>query len=270
MITSYYPMPHLYKEGEVLVLNTENKTLPFPNEYLFQDVSVTSYDPKAVMQPHNFLYYFNAILMTQKGIAFSQPEDDITSSNKKVDYSKVKLMVVDSLSAVFELMLSYHKKIFTGKDLRQIYGNYQEEVINFFKKSNVFPIPKVYISLPQEIQDENGLIERRAFVHGQALAGKIEREFAVVLSSNPDRYTTKSQERYRFQTNMLNGYSAKTPMGMFSDEELFIPNDLNLVISRIYQHFKKDLNSPFRFPDILVIGASGTGKSTSLYNLIEG
>ncbi len=260
----------LFKPKEVLILNTERKTLPFRSQGLFQDVQVDSYSKESKdMKPGNFLYYLNALMMNRQNSGWKQPENDLCANGELVDYSKIKLIVIDTLSQMFELMLAYHKKNFTGKDLRQVYVLFQDDVKEFWIKSSKFPIPKVFMSHPAAIQDELGIVENRAFIPGKAMEGRVEKEFTIVLATTPDRYAKDSKSRYRFQTNSLNGFCAKTPMGMFEDSELHIPNDLNFVVNRIYGYYGKTVGEAgFRFPDILIVGHSGTGKSTSLHTLI--
>jgi len=255
----------LFKEGEIMLLNVENKAIPFGEADLIQDVGVSFYssNPKE-MTEGNLLYYFNRLVQARN--TPYENKTDKTIDGKLIDYNKVKLLFIDSSTEMFELMLSYHKRIYTGKDIRHVYGNFQDEVKTFWNKSNAFQLPKIYTALPKEIQDETGIIERRADVPGQALSGKFETRFTIALFCLPDRYAKTPKERYRFLTNTTQGYCAKSPMNMFDSD--YIPNDLGYVYERVLKLYKKDLNSSYRFPDILITGASGSGKTTSLRSLV--
>ncbi len=255
----------LYKPGEVMVLNTDNNILPFPSAIDFVDVPVTFYSD-VDYRPGNFRYYLRNIGRAAAGEELVKTEKpDLDRYGKPIDYSKIKLVVVDTLTKLFEHILEHHKAIYTGKDLRQVFGNFQEEVKKLWIKLNKAPFPIVFFSHFEELQDEVGLIDRRAYVPGKAMAGKIEAEFSVVLAATPSRYEKSSSKRYRFQTAFMEGYTAKTPMGMFREDELHVPNDINFVIHKIKDYYP----GIERIPNILVNGASGTGKSTSLHNLIR-
>jgi hypothetical protein len=216
------------------------------------------------MTEGNLLYYFNRLVHARNSPI--ENKTDKTIDGNLIDYNKVKLLFIDSSTEMFELMLAYHKRIYSGKDIRHVYGNFQDEVKTFWTKSNAFQLPKIYTALPKEMQNEQSIIERRADVPGQALSGKFESRFTIALFCLPDRYAKTAKERYRFLTNSTQGYCAKTPLGMFEND--FIPNDLGTVYKRILEYYKKEHDSNYRFPDILVTGASGSGKSTSLRSLV--
>jgi len=100
----------LFKEGEIMLLNVENKAIPFGEADLIQDVGVSFYssNPKE-MTEGNLLYYFNRLVQARN--TPYENKTDKTIDGKLIDYNKVKLLFIDSSTEMFELMLAYHKNI---------------------------------------------------------------------------------------------------------------------------------------------------------------
>lgn len=256
----------MYKKDEVLVLNSENNMLPFASAKYFQDVSINYYNPRE-MKPGNVIYYFAMISSHLKGQKIAPHPEDRTTDGRVPDYSKVKLIVLESISRIWDMMFEYLDIANTSKDKRVVYGDFQKECTGFLRKCSAMPIPKIYISHDDQTQDDKMQINRCAYVPGKKLAGKIESYVNVALFCLPDPYKTKAKERFRFLTSWYDNCIAKTPLGMYGDDQLFIENDVSLVIKRLHEMYGAEFGK-FRFPDIFITGASGSGKSTSLRNLI--
>ena len=260
----------IFKEGEVLVLNTDNNTLPFRNIERFVDVQVTRFSP-VDNTAGCFNFYLRQLKLVKTGQEIMQVDGDVDRHGRKIDYSKVKLVVIDTLTKLFEHMLVHYKLTNTAsgsKDLRNAFGLFQGGVSDLWIGLNSFPIPVVLFSHFDELLDEQGLIDRRAYIPGKAMSGKVEAEFTIVLAAVPDRYEQDISKRFRFQTSMLSGYTCKTPLEMYNNDELYVPNDLNSILYRVYEYYEGKPGE-YRIPNILINGASGSGKSTSLRNLVE-
>ena len=76
-----------------------------------------------------------------------------------------------------------------------------------------------------------------------------------------------SGEAYQFCTNTDGKNSAKSPLGMF--ESRLIPNDMSLVLGRIYEYYNMANNPAFENSPMIIVGQSGSGKSTSTSFLFE-
>jgi len=259
----------MFKEGEILSLNAEMKAYPFPNNGVIQDVVISRFDEDYSVG--NIQYYLKNLALTLSGIPFERDADDLTSDGKPVDYSKVKLVIIESLSRVFDMMFfeiegGVDPKL--AKDKRNVYGEFQSACTLFMRRLISLPIPKIVISLEDETQDENLQLWHTAYVPGKKLSGKIESYFTIALYSSINRNVQKFSERYRVQTQSYGGNIAKTPLGMFNESELFIENDMKSILERVFAYYGKGLNDYWRFPDILLTGASGSGKSSSLRTLV--
>lgn len=262
--TVYEP---IFQPGEVLVLNTDNNTLPFRNIERFVDIQVTRFSP-VDNTAGCFNFYLRQLKLAKTGQETMQVDNDVDRHGRKIDYSKVKLVVVDTLTKLFEHMLVHYKIANTSKDLRNAFGLFQSGVSDLWIGLNSFPVPVILFSHFDELLDEQGLVDRRASIPGKAMSGKVEAEFTMVLAAVPDRYEQNISKRFRFQTSMLSGYTAKTPLEMYNNDELYVPNDLNSVLYRVYEYYEGKPGE-YRIPNILINGASGSGKSTSLRNLVE-
>lgn len=255
----------MFKKGEILLLNSEMKTMPFRDNGCFQDVTISQYGDENNVA--DIVFHMKNVSLFKKGFPLEPNPDNKTSSGEMVDYSKVKLVVIESLSRVIDMMFDYCDAGNNSRDKRNVYGDFQQEFTKFIRRCLAIPVPKIWTSLATETQDDKAQLWKCAYVQGNKLKKLVESYFTIVLFSDPDRYKVNTSEKYRFQTNDTNGNIAKTPMGMF--EETYIPNDMEFVIKKALAYYGKKFEDNFRFPDILLTGDSGSGKSTSFRNLVK-
>lgn len=234
----------LFRPDEIMVIDTERKMLPFREASIIKRTkTITSY--------------------TQ----YLQLMNDLSSNNLSESAKKylepVKLIFVDSFTRLLWLMGEhYDKKGIKGFDY------WREMLIETQRRLMTLPEGgrfMVFNSLDDVVQDADGINRIKAFAQGQ-MSGQVESFFTIVLHTHYNRMK-KPDEAYQFCTNGDGLNTAKTPIGMF--EEKYIPNDLGLVLGTIYEYYDMANNKTFSPKPILIVGKSGSGKSTSLYFAID-
>ena len=203
--TSFRNMPW----DQTAIIDTELKGFPFPYK--------------------NVIKHYRAC----KDANLTEAAVDEYASGKHKD---VKYVVIDSFFMYMRALLQ-REMANAGNDVRSAYGNYNKRLVDMFKKLRNDNVIFVCIFQPElvSITDEAGKMRnvQRIFTFGKEHEGRLEREYLVVLWS-----TTKTDKdgvtTYHFLTNTNGICSAKSPMGMFDTTS--IPNDLDMVVSRIEAH----------------------------------
>jgi hypothetical protein len=182
-------------------INIENKPLPFKGDFKYHVI------PKNVGE-------FEAAL-----IEFGK-NPEITS------------IYVDSLSAIFDMVLLQARKQYKGFDIWNFYNETIQKILDLIKR-----VPKeMFISAHYEILGIEGSQEKRIKVKGKEWESVIEREFTIVLYGNK-RFDEKGKVNYYFNL-VEDGASAKCPPGLFGENTTRIPNDCKMILDAI-QEFKK-------------------------------
>lgn len=147
----------------------------------------------------------------------------------------VKVIVIESLTKYFELLLRAMQSAYKGYD---IYGQYNKTIGSFIDKLKndhaviIFTAIDEIVNIPNVDGTESA--KRRIKVAGKQWEGMIEKEMLMVLFTDV-RKTKEGKMEYFFQTNSDGVTSAKTPMEMFG--EALITNDMAAVIRRAEEYY---------------------------------
>lgn len=88
--------------------------------------------------------------------------------------------------------------------------------------------------------EETGFSERRLAVEGQKLIRiKLESKLTTVFYT--DNKITQDKAEYRLRTRTNGRDTCKTPMGMFKQDELYIPNDYKLIRERVRSYYEDEV-----------------------------
>lgn len=184
-------------ENKTGFINAENKPLPFIKNFAFH------------ARPKAFAGVMAAL--------------DDYAKNPDID-----VIVLDSLSAAFEMLAEEARKNYSGWD---IWNHYNKKIGEFLKK--VKDIEKeVFITAHYELLNIEGETERRVKAKGKEWEGVIEKEFTIVLYAK-DKYKGETPE-YFFKL-AAEGSSAKCPPGIFGEGILQIENDSKKVLDKIQE-----------------------------------
>jgi hypothetical protein len=186
----------------------------------------------------------------RKGFPFRTPfphvievttlEQCVKAINDGKSNAAIKVIVIDSLSKLFENMLDYCRTAYKGYDIYSRYNQGVRSVLNLMRSdSKIF----VGIMLPEILHiataDGSAFNTKRAAVAGKEWEGKVEKEFTIVLHTSVRRNTTTKLMDYKFVTNNDGFSEAKSPIGMFDREkEFLVDNDLDLVVKRIASYYQ--------------------------------
>lgn len=183
---------------------------------------------------------------------------------------KIDCVIVDSLTRVGELLYEYVNKTNEGW---KVWDAYKDEIHNVvYNISMDTHKPVIWIALEQQITMPNGTSKNAVMIQGSSKT-KIESYFSNVLWTSISS-SDKIEDTYKFQvaSSQLNPSAKTCPVGLYSEK--IIPNNVAKVLYDVYK--KYDINSAedieksgFYTPNILVAGASGTGKTYSLNDLFK-
>lgn len=177
-------------------VNTENKPLPFKGAFKYHE------RPKSLSET-------TAVL---------------------IEYAKnpeIHTIFLDSLSAVFEMVLLDSRKRFKGFD---VWNNYNSEIQTFIDLIKRIP-KEIFITAHYEIIGIEGNQEKRVKVKGKELEGMVERDFTIVLFADK-KFNDKGKPEYYFNL-VQEGTSAKCPPDIFGEDTISIPNDCQLIVENL-------------------------------------
>lgn len=236
----------LLDPSEVLVINTERKILPFPAASKLHELG----REKVAMTWGQLISLMDAL----RGVTELSPE-------KKKFYADTKLVFVDSITRIlFLLKEELERQGISGRDMWAAYLKEFERFLMMWSTSGRF---MVYTSLDDITTDIDRIDRKTAAAQGQ-MSGKVESYFEVCLHTSFNRMK-EGGECYNFITNNDGQTSAKTPFNMFNlKTEKFIQNDLSHVLYRMYKYYDMEHHPDFIPPRVIIVGKSGSGKSTSL------
>lgn len=183
-------------------INVENKPLPFKGNFKYHGKPFATGGVFAALKAYN--------------------------DNKEID-----CIVIDSLSAVFDLFLAEAKATKKGFDI----WNYYNELVAKFLAAVKNVEKEVFLTAHYEwIQDEGGAKERRVKTQGKAWEGTVEKEFSLVLYA--DRKLTDDKKVEAWFDMALDNSSSKCPPDIFGEGVYQIPNDSNFVLEKILEFVK--------------------------------
>ncbi len=194
--------------ARTLVLNTENKSLPFTNADQFCQVRIETYNE------------LNAYL------------DMVLSPEGQAAYDYV---ILDSFTSATEIINRYAEFAFKGYDQ---WKNYNSIIVDIIIKLKKMTQQVFVVAIPE--QKDIGFNEQKSYarIKGKELKyGHLEKEMAIVLFTNPI-YEMESGEmeavEMMFKPNRNN--TAKAPVGLFAarppNDALFISESIKAFYGR--------------------------------------
>lgn len=194
------------------IIDIEKKGFPFPGANKFKILAVD-----------NINEYVEA-----RNAAYADPE--------------VKYVVHESFTKYVEKLLAQSRRNNKGYEIYSWYNRNITEFLDTCKNPrviNIFTAIDEIVRIPLPEGGEQAV--RRVAVSGKEHEGKIEKEFLMVLFTDPRRNKPGEPMEYRFITNSDGIVSAKTPMGMF--KSLYVPNDIMAVINEAKAYYGTDTSS---------------------------
>ena len=232
---------------EVLFCDTENKSLPFRTA---ADCKV-----KTVKNWNDFIRVLNDAC----------GNNDLSSFPKRKEfYAPIKVVAIDSFTRLTYLLAQHLKAL--GSKGYSYWGDYAEAIESLLMNWSSNGRFIIYTGIDEVVRDADSVDRKVVKVDGKKLEGLIESYFSITLFTHFNSMK-KPEEAYQFCTNTDGRNSAKSPIDMFSDR--YIPNDMSLVLGSIYDYYQMSSHPEFMPSPILVVGKSGTGKSTSMKYLFD-
>ena len=188
-------------------------------------------DAKRVPFPDEFQHTYNITKI-----------DDFLPTLGEIEKNKdIDTVVVDTLTFAMEMFET--QKVVNARDTQKMwgeYGQFYKRMINGIKASS-----KRYVVLAHVkdlYNEEEMAVETKVPVAGKVGARGVEADFDLIVFAkkikDPD---AKMGIRYVFQTQLdkdtLN-LNIRHPMGMWTDDELYIDNDIELVFKKIAEFYK--------------------------------
>lgn len=191
-----------------VVLNTELKALPVKNHDDFKVVDINTYK------------ILDAALRY-----YASPEG-----------AKFKYIVLDSFTSMTEIVDRFTSAVYKGYDIWKNYNLLIYDVINRIK---LLPQQVFVLGIPEQKDEGFNEIKKYIRVKGKELKyGNIEKEFAIVLFTNPiyDEMTGEMDDvEFIYKPNKRD--SAKSPIGLFNERP---KNDLMFVTKAIDAFYAKE------------------------------
>lgn len=199
--------------NESLIINAERKALPFRGASKFRQE-----------RPKNLKELFDIL-------------------NKYKTSKKLKVLVVDSLSAVADMIDHEMGIIYSGYDIWRKYGEKLYEMFKILKEYNDNGIYVILTGHDETISGDNGeMPQKRLKIKGKQWEGIVEKEFDIVLWANVT-VIDETNVKYTFKTQTNGIIPAKSPAGMLPLE---IDNDVQLVIemAKKYDSAEEQIDNP--------------------------
>lgn len=169
--------------------------------------------------------------------------DILMAGLKKLEEDEqCEYIVLDTLSFLMEMYET--EKIYTLPKNQQMsawtpYGQFFREMIHQMKRSKK---KIVVLCHTQSIYNESEMeTEVKAYVKGSVGKIGVESHFSTVVGAKKIRdESAQSGFRYVFQTAITKdtlNEGIRSPMGMWTEDELYIDNDVMLVFDKIKQYY---------------------------------
>lgn len=237
----------MFPTEEILFIDTERKTLPFRQATTAKTLTVDNWRS------------FEAVMKAGSGMM------DLSGRPDKAQfYDPLKVVIIDSFTRILYLLSEFLKSSnIKGFDFWRDYSDILEKLLMTWQSKGRFI---VFTGLDEVIRDSDSVDRIVAKVDGKKLEGKIESFFTIVLHTHFNAMKPHP-EGYQFCTNTDGRNTAKSPDGMFRDR--YIQNNLAFVLGSIYEYYDMENNPDFQPSPILILGKSGTGKSSSMKYLFD-
>lgn len=251
-----------YESGEVLCINMENKVLPFVNFKNFRNVMIKHYKNQYKKDETGNL------ILDEKGNKIIE-HGFLQTFEKAINEPSIKAIVIESFSRLSDL-LQIHTDRVEKKTGYDFWGYYKDEISRIMLQLSAnCPKPIIWTALPETIFDDNNRKTERIAVDGSH-KGKIESYFEIVLYSTINEKAKELKDRHVFSIRSDGKSPAKVPFELYPEETSVIPNDVNAVLNQYRKVWGVDpKDNSHHYPNIIIVGASGMGKSTSLRNLVK-
>lgn len=148
-----------------------------------------------------------------------------------VNNPEITLVLLDSISAVFDMILDEVRNKYSGYE---IWSNYNKEIAKLMKLVKEAE-KEVFITGHTETLNIEGDSEKRAKVKGKEWEGVLEKEFTIVLYADNKFKNDKPEYFFRLCGE---GLSAKVPPAIFGEDVVQIPNDYEFVHNKILEFVK--------------------------------
>lgn len=181
-------------------------------------------------KPLPFPHQFTSITKESKGGGIARPKNYqsvLAAFDKFAEDPTVDLIVLESISATFDMLLEECRTNFNGWDIWNAYNKSIGELVNKIKKVE----KEVVITGHYEILNIEGAPEKRLKVKGKEWEGVFEKEFTIVLYSET-KYKGGKPERYLYKL-AGEGISAKCPPAIFGADVYDVDNDYKMVHDKI-------------------------------------
>ena len=191
------------------------------------------------------------------GFVITDPLQVYEAFSKAEELEGVHTIVLDSLSFLMEMYESVY--VLNSTNTMKSWGDYAQ----FFKNLMQQYVAKstknvIFISHTADSMNESEMvIETKAPVKGSLKGTGIEAYFTVVLASkkvplktlkgyaSPLLTITPEEEaleyKYVFQTKLTKetvNERLRSPLGLFSNQETFIDNNMQLVLNRLHEYYE--------------------------------
>lgn len=152
-----------------------------------------------------------------------------------IDYGnnpEIDVIVLDSLSEVFDLLVNEMRANFSGYDIWSNYNKQIGELLTLIKGIE----KEMFITCHYEILNMEGEAEKRVKVKGKEWEGLVEKAFTVVLYAQ-EKWTNEKPD-YFFKL-AGEGMSTKCPPAIFGEGVYKIPNDSQVVLEKVVDFAKR-------------------------------
>jgi hypothetical protein len=220
------------------VLTASNKVETMTNTHFYKSLLVAPSGSGKTMSARNldrnttgFINVENKPLPFKGAFKnYSIPKDISETAKALIDMGKnpeINCIFLDSLSAIFDMVLADARSKFKGFDIWNYYNDTIQKFINLIKKTE----KEMFITAHYEVLNVEGSPEKRVKVKGKELEGVIEKDFTIVLYGNK-KFDEKGKPTYHFDL-VVDGASAKCPPDIFGEDVYQITNDCKVILEGI-------------------------------------
>jgi hypothetical protein len=149
------------------------------------------------------------------------------------DYSfnpEVDCIVIDSLTAIFEMFEKELSKTYTGYDLWAAYNKKITELLDIIKLAE----KEVFVTSHYEVLNIEKNPEKRVKVLGKRWEGTIEKEFTIVLYADCKFNNEKPEYFFKLSGE---GLSAKCPPDLFGEGVNVVANDSAEILKKVKEYY---------------------------------
>ena len=193
-----------------------------------------------------------------KNIKIANIDHVIAGLDSLEEDDNVEYIIVDTITYMMEMY--ENQKVVTAADGRSAWGDYAQFYITFLHKIKTSKKKVIVYGHTMDIFNElEAVVEQRVPVKGAIGKRGVEADFTIILGSKKvllslaetsknDLLTFSDDEKedgfkYIFQTRVTKDTMNEkmwSPMGLWNRNELFIDNDIVLVMDRITEYYKEE------------------------------